>query len=135
MKEIENRKDVSKIVRNFYAKVRVDETLAPIFNGMIKDWEEHLEKLTDFWEINLFGGKFYEGNPITAHQKADDFSHQQISPYHFGTWLNLWFETIDVDFEGEKADILKRRARKMQTILMVTIFEHRQKNKGKTTEE
>ena len=135
MKEIENRDDVSKIVRNFYAKVRTDETLAPIFNGIIKDWEEHLEKLTDFWEINLFGGKFYDGNPITAHQRVDDYSGQQISPYHFGTWINLWFATIEADYEGEKADILKRRAQKMQSILMMTIFEHRQLNNQKTAEK
>ena len=126
-KQIEDRNDVSLIVRNFYVRVRNDETLAPIFNAVITDWEEHLEKLTDFWEMNLFGGKFYGGNPITAHQHADDVSGGGISAYHFGTWLNLWFETIDQDFEGEKAAMLKRRAQKMQTILMVTIFEHRNK--------
>jgi len=129
-KEIENRADVYKLVDSFYEKVRADETIGPIFNTVITDWPEHLEKLTDFWEMNLFGGKLYDGNPIAAHQHADAVSGGQISPYHFGTWLNLWFETLDEHFMGEKVEILKRRARKMQTILMVSIFENRQKNKG-----
>lgn len=126
-KIIENRNDVGSIVRNFYAKVREEETLGPIFNGMITDWEEHLEKLTDFWEMNLFGGKKYSGNPILIHQQVDEKCNHQISPYLFGTWLNLWFATIDESFEGENAAILKRRARKMQTVLMVSIFENRTK--------
>ena len=51
---IHTREDVSLLVRTFYAKVRKDELLGPIFNGIIKDWETHLELLTDFWETNLF---------------------------------------------------------------------------------
>lgn len=125
MKEIENREDVSLIVRSFYAKVRTDETLAHIFNNIITNWEEHLEKLTDFWTMQLFGGKVYNGNPIKVHQEVDDQSNHEVTAYHFGTWLNLWFETIDANFTGENADTLKRRARKMQTVLMVSMYENR----------
>lgn len=125
-KQIEGRDDISKLVNAFYAKVRADETIGPIFNSIITDWDEHLEKLTDFWQMNIFGDRIYDGNPIKAHQHADEVSVEKITPYHFGTWLNLWFETIDTYFEGENADILKRRARKMQTILMISIFENRQ---------
>lgn len=125
MKEIENREDVAALVRCFYAKVRTDETLAPIFNNIITDWEEHLEKLTDFWTMQLFGGKIYNGNPIKVHQEVDDRSGHITTAYHFGTWLNLWFETIDAGFTGENADTLKRRVRKMQTVLMVAMHENR----------
>ena len=125
MKEIENREDVSLIVRSFYAKVRVDETLSHIFNNIITDWEGHLEKLTDFWTMQLFGGKVYHGNPIRVHQEVDDRSNHVVTAYHFGTWLQLWFETIDAHFTGEHADTLKRRARKMQTVLMVSMYENR----------
>ena len=71
MNDVQNREDVSKVVRTFYMKVRADEALGPIFNNVITDWEEHLEKLTDFWTMNLFGGKLYSGNPIIAHQHTD----------------------------------------------------------------
>jgi len=125
--DVTNRHDVSLIVRNFYANVRADETLSPIFDSVISDWEPHLEKLIDFWEMNLFGGKNYSGNPIAIHQKTDVQTKNGVSPYHFGTWLNLWFATIDSHFEGENANVLKFRARKMQTVLMVAIFENREK--------
>ena len=54
VKQLENRNDVAQLVRAFYAKIRQDELLGPIFNESIQDWEPHLEKLTDFWEGNLF---------------------------------------------------------------------------------
>jgi hemoglobin len=123
--DIKDRNGVSLLVRDFYGKVRNDDFIGPVFNSIITDWENHLEKLTDFWNMNLFGGKAYNGNPITAHQDADAQSDYDITPSHFGAWLNLWFESIDKNYEGEKAEILKRRARKMQTVLMVAIFENR----------
>ncbi len=52
-KFIQSREEVSLLVRTFYGKVRKDDLLGPIFNGIIKDWEEHLELLTDFWETQL----------------------------------------------------------------------------------
>ncbi len=126
MKDIAGRADVAVIVHDFYTKVRADELLGPIFNEVISDWDEHLERLIDFWEMSLFGGRKYTGNPLTAHQSADDKVGNVITPYHFGTWLNLWFETIESHFEGDNATIMKRRARKMQTPIMIAIFENRQ---------
>jgi len=52
--DIRNREDVSRLVNTFYAKIRVDETLGPIFNAIITDWDVHLSRLTDFWESQLF---------------------------------------------------------------------------------
>ena len=73
MTDIEQRKDVFQLVSTFYSKIRKDERLGPIFNGALTSeeiWEEHLEKLTDFWESNLFGVIKFQGNPMTAHQKS-----------------------------------------------------------------
>ena len=128
-KKIEDRQDISLLVRSFYDKIRADKEIGPFFNEMITDWEPHLEKLTDFWEMNLFGGKMYKGNPLGAHNKADDHFGNTISSNEFGIWLNLWFETLEELFEGENVEILKRRARKMGTFLMVSIYENRAKNK------
>lgn len=127
-KEIENRADVSLLVRSFYAKIRKDELLGPIFNGIVSDWEEHLEKLTDFWENNLFFIQKYYGNPRTAHISVDEKMDNTIESRHFGEWLNLWFETIDEHFEGQLAERAKTNARKMSTHLFLKIFENRQHN-------
>lgn len=63
-KEIENRADVSLLVHSFYKKIRADKEIGHFFNETIHNWEEHLEKLTDFWENNLFAVRKYYGNPL-----------------------------------------------------------------------
>ncbi|WP_435654034.1 group III truncated hemoglobin [Cellulophaga baltica] len=126
-KEIENRADVSILVRSFYAKVRIDKILGPIFNGMITDWEGHLELLTDFWETQFFLKRKYHGNPIKAHNEVDKKMNHGVTPEHFGLWLNLWFETIDELFIGDTAFIAKNRARQMNSMLYMKMFENRPK--------
>jgi hemoglobin len=126
-KTIENRDDLTLLVHSFYAKIRADKEIGFFFNETITNWEEHLEKLTDFWEMNLFAVKKYNGNPIAAHNEVDKHFDHRISPNEFGIWLNLWFETLDELFEGENVEILKRRARKMSTFIYMNIFESRSK--------
>jgi hemoglobin len=126
-KTIENREDLTLLVHSFYAKIRADNEIGFFFNDTIQNWEEHLEKLTDFWEMNLFGVKKYKGNPIAVHNEVDKHFDHRISPNEFGIWLNLWFETLDELFEGENVEILKRRARKMGTFIYMNIFESRSK--------
>jgi hemoglobin len=112
-------------VTSFYEKVRKDALLGPIFNGKIKDWDEHHERLTTFWESSLFFKTRYYGNPLAAHVEVDRDNDNKITELHFGVWLNLWFETIDEIFEGEYAENAKLRARKMGTFLYLKIFEAR----------
>jgi hemoglobin len=124
-KKIENREDVSLLVRTFYSKVRKDDLLGPIFNDIIKDWETHLELLTDFWETNLFYAKKYFGNPLHTHIEVDRKRDNTINELHFGTWINLWVQTLDELFEGEVASIAKNRARHMGTFMHLNIFNAR----------
>lgn len=126
-KQIENRGDVNFLVNHFYDKIRADEEIGFYFNEMISDWDAHLEKLTDFWETNLFGIRKYKGNPHAVHNEVDAHFDEKITANEFGIWLNHWFQTIDEYFEGENADTLKRRARKMSTFLFMSMFQHRQK--------
>ena len=53
-REIKNRSDVFFLGNSFYIKVRTNSLLGPIFNDAIDDWQDHLERLTDFWETILF---------------------------------------------------------------------------------
>lgn len=126
-KEIESREEVSLLVRSFYAKIRIHAELGPIFNGIVEDWELHLERLTDFWEMVLLqtgpgAGKF---NPVPVHKEVDNRVNNEIEQRHFGNWLELWFETLDTKFEGEIADYAKNHARKMAHILFFKILEGR----------
>ncbi len=126
-KDISVREDVFTLVSTFYAKVRKDPLLGPIFERKIEDWDAHFERLTDFWETNLFFVRKFKGNPLLKHQEVDREEGYTINEYHFGVWLNLWFETIDHLFEGEKASIAKNRARNMGSFFHIHMFNARTK--------
>jgi len=131
MSTIDSRQDISKLVHSFYSKIRKNELLGPIFNNHISEmqWPEHLEKLTDFWETNLFGVAKFKGNPSAKHINVDTNMNYKIEQKHFGVWLQLWFETIDQLFEGELAEKAKQSARKMSTGQFLAIWNNRPKDK------
>jgi hemoglobin len=113
--DIQVRADVSKLVRNFYGKVRNNESIGPIFNEIVEDWEFHLEHLTDFWEMVLLqsgpgAGKF---NPMKVHRDVDVATDNIITDLHFETWLGLWITTIEEEFEGKIATFAQEHAVRM----------------------
>ncbi len=102
---ISSREQVIKIVDSFYAKVRQDDLIGPIFTEQAKvDWDEHLPKLYNFWEDLLFGSENYHGRPFPPHLKFN------LKIEHFERWLKLFVETIDENYTGLKADEMKARA-------------------------
>ncbi|MCX2836783.1 group III truncated hemoglobin [Salinimicrobium sp. MT39] len=124
--DIQNREDVFLLVSTFYTKVRANKKIGHFFNDTINDWPAHLEKLTDFWETNLFMVSKFRGNPMRAHKEVDrDFDHS-IEQAHFGEWLNMWYETLDELFEGDRANIAKNRARNMAHNLFMNMYLSRQ---------
>ncbi len=40
---------LERLIPLFYARVREDDELGPVFNDAIADWPEHLYKLVAFW--------------------------------------------------------------------------------------
>ena len=130
MKTIETRKDIHHLVNTFYAKVRKDELLGPIFNSHIakEEWPEHLNKLTDFWETNLMGIAKFKGNPTLKHRNVDANLDYKIDQVHFGKWLQLWFETINELFEGDLATKAKESARNMAAGQFLMIWKNRPAN-------
>ncbi len=127
MNDIQNRNDIQLLVNTFYDKIRLDEILGPIFNSTIPNdlWLSHLDKLTDFWETNIFGKPVFKGNPVEAHRNVDKKMNHSISQEHFGQWLSIWFTTVDSLFEGENALKAKNRARNMATGQYLKIWEAR----------
>ena len=114
--EILNLEDIKTLVDSFYGKVREDNLLAPIFNTVIQDrWPEHMEKMYTFWQTVLLGEHTYYGSPFPPHAKLP------VTKKHFDHWLKLFFETIDENFEGEKAEEAKWRASKMAEMFQLKI--------------
>jgi truncated hemoglobin YjbI len=67
---------LAALVSAFYAKVRQDPLIGPVFKGAIEDWDEHLPKLQSFWSSLMLGTGRYKGRPMPAHLKHGD----RISP-------------------------------------------------------
>lgn len=106
MKDIENNMDVQDFVNCFYEKVQKDDLLGPIFASKIQadQWQNHLSKMYNFWESVLFHKANYKGNPFLKH--IDLPIHQ----HHFSRWIDLFEQTIDESFQGERALDAKKRA-------------------------
>jgi hemoglobin len=78
---------IERLVRGFYAKVRTDAVLAPIFGPRIADWEPHLARMCAFWSsVALMSGR-YHGTPMAKHLPLP------VDAAHFDRWLALFEET------------------------------------------
>ncbi|MBO0329195.1 group III truncated hemoglobin [[Muricauda] lutisoli] len=114
--KIESLEDIKILVDTFYDRVRKDELLSPIFNGVIKDnWPVHLEKMYRFWQTILLEEHTYSGSPFAPHVKLP------VKGEHFERWKQLFFETVDENFLGEKAKVAKLRAEKMAEMFQIKI--------------
>jgi hemoglobin len=56
---IGEREGISNLLRHFYADVRQDPLIGPIFNAQVKDWKTHLEMIANFWETVIGGPRTY----------------------------------------------------------------------------
>lgn len=99
--------EIKTLVHAFYAKVRRDEILGPIFNHHIDDWDHHLAKLTDFWSSVLLGTRRFNGTPMPKHVALPDLNAEL-----FQRWLMLFRETTSIQSNhamGERAYALAQR--------------------------
>lgn len=105
-----------QLVERFYAKVRQDPVLAPIFEPAVGDWSEHLERLQAFWSSVMLTSGRYKGNPMAAHAplKFDESA--------FEVWLGLWRETTAELFDATDAAALNARAERIAESLRLALF-------------
>ena len=75
---------LARLVDRFYAAVRADDMIGPLFNDAIHDWPDHLGRLTAFWSSLMLGSGRYKGMPMAAHLKHRD----RITPQMFDRWLS-----------------------------------------------
>ncbi|MDT9600576.1 group III truncated hemoglobin [Sphingosinicella rhizophila] len=105
------------LVDAFYAKVRRDPLIGPVFDHAIQDWPEHLEKLQAFWSSVMLTSGRYKGRPVPAHVKHAD----AISDASFERWLALWKETTEELLDAESAAALQDRAARIAESLSLGI--------------
>ncbi len=88
--ELCTEEEVSNLVHAFYARVRQDELLGPIFEAHVGDWDHHLVKLVDFWSSILRRTGRFTGAPMPKHAVLPG-----LNAALFNRWLALFRETAD----------------------------------------
>lgn len=122
-KEILHLDDIKQLVDTFYNKVQTNALIGPVFNERIQDrWPQHLEKMYSFWQTVLLEEYTYFSRPFPPHAQLP------VEREHFETWLNLFNETVDELFTGDKATEAKWRANKMAEMFQVKIAHFRNAN-------
>ena len=126
-KKIETRAEIELLVDEFYKKVKKDDLLGPIFNNAINfSWEKHIPIMYSFWESVLLDKMTYKGNVMVKHIELD--KREPLTQQHFARWKQLFFQTLDINFEGEKAAEAKKRVESMEQLMFFKIQNARKGN-------
>ena len=105
------------LVDLFYARVRRDPLIGPVFNGAIHDWPEHLDRLQAFWSSVMLTSGRYKGQPLPAHIKHGE----AITPAAFERWLSLWRETTGEVMPPAAAAAMQEKAARIAESLSLGI--------------
>jgi hemoglobin len=115
---IGGREGLVRLLRHFYADVRQDPLIGPIFSSRIEDWGEHLTIIAGFWETLLGATRTYSGPMPAMHAPLG------LGPEHFERWLFLWQANCRAHLPAEAAremiDLAQHLGQKLQAILSVT---------------
>jgi len=108
---------IAAFVESFYARIRQDGLLGPIFAERIADWDRHLGRMKAFWRSILHNSGEYSGNPMAKHQALPGLEER-----HFAHWLELFYATLR-ELEGDPAasQLVGMRARMIADSLLTGI--------------
>ena len=86
---------IRQLVDNFYARVRADPLLSPVFEEKLAGkWNMHMPKMYAFWTKVLLGTGEFQGNVFSKHMVLTG-----IEQRHFVHWLRL-FKMTAIDIFG-----------------------------------
>ncbi len=108
---------IDHLVEAFYAKIRDDDLLGPIFAERITDWPMHLSRMKGFWRSILHNSGEFSGNPMLKH-----LSIPGLELAHFAHWLDLFYATLrDLEEHPAATALVGRRARMIADSLLTAI--------------
>ena len=102
-----SEQEISELVDRFYARVRQDDEIGPIFNAVIDDWPYHLALLKNFWSSVLNTTGRYKGDPMMKHLGLS------LDPPHFRRWLELFEETARETMQPDHAEVVVAKAERI----------------------
>lgn len=80
---------IEAVVAGFYARVRQDALLGPVFAPHVHDWPAHEARIVAFWRKAMGKPSSYDGRPAEAHARAGT-----VRPGMFDRWLALFDATL-----------------------------------------
>jgi hemoglobin len=114
--DISSKEDIELFVRDFYDKVVADDTIGFIFNDIARvNWDVHIPIMINFWETILLDANSYRDNAMAVHFRIN--KEVRFEEQYFSRWLELFYTTIDSLFEGPKADLAKKRAGAIASVM------------------
>ncbi len=112
---------ITRLVYDFYTKVRADGALGSIFVAAIGEddtkWEPHLQRMVDFWSSIMLTNGRYHGNPFKKHKDLPPFD---ISL--FDRWLELFFETATELYTQPTADRFIEKSQRIAESLKLGLY-------------
>jgi hemoglobin len=106
---------IERLVDRFYARVRDDAVIGPVFAARIADWAPHLAQMRAFWSsVALMTGR-YHGQPMRLHAPLP------IDARHFDRWLALFEATARELCPPKAAEHFLERARRIAESLELGI--------------
>jgi len=113
---------IRRLVHGFYAAVRDDDLIGPVFAREVEDgrWPEHLDKMCAFWSSVLLKTRRYEGRPLAPHLRLPD-----LSDAHFARWLSLFAATARREFAPEPASVVVAFAERIANSFRLSRAMHR----------
>lgn len=106
---------IEKLVHGFYARVRKDPLIGPIFNERVADWDKHLAQMCRFWSSVALMSGAYHGQPMQKHLPLP------ADGRHFDRWLELFEDTADALCPPKAAMHFVERARRVAQSLELGI--------------
>jgi truncated hemoglobin YjbI/tellurite resistance-related uncharacterized protein len=104
----------------FYARVRADMMLGPIFEEAVDDWPAHLDRLRDFWSSVMLTTGRYKGNPVALH-----LAHApRMVAGMFERWLELWRVTTNEMLPARHASAMQGKAARIAESLQLALKLH-----------
>lgn len=126
MNDIQNQSDLYLLVDEFYKKLLSDKSISYIFTDVVKiKIEEHLPILVTFWSQAIIGTGGYVKNLTQIH--LDIHKKEPLTPELFTIWLNHFYNSVDENFKGEKAEQIKTQALSIATVMQIKIAKEKDK--------
>lgn len=107
--DLDSPEKIARLIDAFYARVLADPRLAPIFIDVAAiDLEQHLPHIRAYWEKLLLGGQDYHRHTMNIHRDLND--RHPLLAADFARWLQLFCDSVDELYAGEKASRAKQIA-------------------------